>query len=476
MAFKVLFLYNFKSGDEVMEILLVIVIILLIINIYFTLNNSRNRIQKGSTANIGNSILQIQQGVGDIDKSVDKLEKAFRDEISRNREESRKGEKEARIELSIQVQRLSEAILGRMSEIANFQKNQLDTYSNTIEKSLKSFENQFSKSVNEFNNLQKEKFNDLSQKQGELLKSTEDKLEKMRETVDEKLQSTLEKRLGESFKLVSERLEVVHKGLGEMQTLAMGVGDLKKVLSNVKTRGTLGEIQLGRILDQILTKDQYDINVATKKESRDNVEFAIRLPGKDKASDVVYLPVDSKFPLDVYHNLVDAYDTGDQSLIEEGYKKLEAAIKKSAKDIRDKYIDPPYTTDFAIMFLPIEGLYAEVVKRTNLVEILQREYKINITGPTTLAALLNSLQMGFRTLAIEKRSSEVWNVLGAVKTEFGKFEEVLKATQKKLNQASTDLDKLVGTRTKQINKKLMSVESLTNDVSEKYIDVFPIEE
>ncbi|WP_346935195.1 DNA recombination protein RmuC [Clostridium sp.] len=459
-----------------MEILLVIVIILLIINTYFTLNNSRNRIQKGSTANIGNSILQIQQGVGDIDKSVDKLEKAFRDEISRNREESRKGEKEARIELSIQVQRLSEAILGRMSEIANFQKNQLDTYSNTIEKSLKSFENQFSKSVNEFNNLQKEKFNDLSQKQGELLKSTEDKLEKMRETVDEKLQSTLEKRLGESFKLVSERLEVVHKGLGEMQTLAMGVGDLKKVLSNVKTRGTLGEIQLGRILDQILTKDQYDINVATKKGSRDNVEFAIRLPGKDKASDVVYLPVDSKFPLDVYHNLVDAYDTGDQSLIEEGYKKLEAAIKKSAKDIRDKYIDPPYTTDFAIMFLPIEGLYAEVVKRTNLVEILQREYKINITGPTTLAALLNSLQMGFRTLAIEKRSSEVWNVLGAVKTEFGKFEEVLKATQKKLNQASTDLDKLVGTRTKQINKKLMSVESLTNDVSEKYIDVFPIEE
>jgi len=432
--------------------------------------------QKGSAADIENLILHIEQRVGDIDKSVDKLEKAFRDEISRNREESRKGEKEARIELNLQIQRLSDAILGRMSEIANFQKNQLDTYSNTIEKSLKSFENQFSKSVNEFNNLQKEKFNDLSQKQGELLKSTEDKLEKMRETVDEKLQSTLEKRLGESFKLVSERLEVVHKGLGEMQTLAMGVGDLKKVLSNVKTRGTLGEIQLGRILDQILTKEQYDINVVTKKGSRDNVEFAIRLPGKDKTSDVVYLPVDSKFPLDVYHNLVDSYDTGDQSLIEEGYKKLETAIKKSAKDIRDKYIDPPYTTDFAIMFLPIEGLYAEVVKRTNLVEILQREYKINITGPTTLAALLNSLQMGFRTLAIEKRSSEVWNVLGAVKTEFGKFEEVLKATQKKLNQASTDLDKLVGTRTKQINKKLMSVESLTNDVSEKYIDVLSIDE
>jgi DNA recombination protein RmuC len=461
-----------------MEILLVIIIILLIINIYFTLTltSSRNTGKKGSTADIGNSILQIHKKIEDIDKSVYKLEKAFRDEISRNREESRKGEKEGRIELNLQIQRLSEAILVRMSEIANLQKNQLDIYSNTIEKALKSFENQFSKSVNEFNNLQKEKFGELSQKQGELIKSTEDKLEKMRETVDEKLQSTLEKRLGESFKLVSERLEVVHKGLGEMQTLAMGVGDLKKVLSNVKTRGTLGEIQLGRILDQILTKDQYDINVATKKGSRDNVEFAIRLPGKDKSSDVVYLPVDSKFPLDMYHNLVDAYDTGEQSLIEEGYKKLEVAIKKSAKDIRDKYIDPPYTTDFAIMFLPIEGLYAEVVKRTNLVEILQREYKINITGPTTLAALLNSLQMGFRTLAIEKRSSEVWNVLGAVKTEFGKFEEVLKSTQKKLNQASTDLDKLVGTRTKQINKRLMSVESLTDDVSDKYVDVFPIKE
>lgn len=461
-----------------MEILLVIIVILLIVNIYFTLtwNNSRDRIKKGSSGDIENSILQIQQRIGDIDKSVDKLEKAFRDEISRNREETRSGEKEARIELNVQIQRLSESILARMSEIANLQKNQLDVYSNTIEKSLKSFENQFSKSISEFNNLQKDKFGELSQKQGELLKSTEDKLEKMRETVDEKLQSTLEKRLGESFKLVSERLEVVHKGLGEMQNLAMGVGDLKKVLSNVKTRGTLGEIQLGRILDQILTKDQYDINVATKNGSRDNVEFAIKLPGKDRASEVVYLPVDSKFPLDVYHSLVDAYEIGDQSSIEEAYKKLEAAIKKSAKDIRDKYIDPPYTTDFAIMFLPIEGLYAEVVKRTNLVEILQREYKINVTGPTTLAALLNSLQMGFRTLAIEKRSSEVWNVLGAVKTEFGKFEEVLKATQKKLNQASTDLDKLVGTRTKQINKKLMSVERLTEDASDKYIDVFPIEE
>ncbi|MEG1254335.1 DNA recombination protein RmuC [Clostridium sp.] len=461
-----------------MEILLIIAIILLVVNIYFTLTlkNTRVRGDNGNLEQIENKFLHVQQKVEEIDRGIEKLERGFRDEISRNREESRKGEKESRMELNLQIQRLSDAILIRMSEIANLQKNQLDTYSNTMEKSLKSFEYQFSKSVNDFNELQKEKFGELSQKQGELLRSTEDKLEKMRETVDEKLQSTLEKRLGESFKLVSERLEVVHKGLGEMQTLAMGVGDLKKVLSNVKTRGTLGEIQLGRILDQILTKDQYDINVATKKGSRDNVEFAIKLPGRDKDGDVVYLPMDSKFPLDMYHNLVDAYETGDQKLIEDGYKKLESAIKKSAKDIRDKYIDPPNTTDFGIMFLPIEGLYAEVVKRTNLVEILQREYKINVTGPTTLAALLNSLQMGFRTLAIEKRSSEVWNVLGAVKTEFGKFEEVLQATQKKLNQASTDLDKLVGTRTKQINKKLMSVESLTNDITDTYIDIFPIEE
>ncbi|MEG2290064.1 MAG: DNA recombination protein RmuC [Clostridium sp.] len=459
-----------------MEILLVIVIILLVINIYLTFMLKSVRVRgTGSLVEVENKFSLVQQKVEEIDRGIEKLERSFRDEISRNREEARTNEKESRLELNLQVQRLSEAILIRMSEIAKFQKSQLDTYSITMEKSLKSFENQFSKSVNDFNELQREKFNELSNKQSELLKSTEDKLEKMRETVDEKLQSTLEKRLGESFKLVSDRLEVVHKGLGEMQTLAMGVGDLKKVLSNVKTRGTLGEIQLGRILDQILTKDQYDINVATKKGSRDNVEFAIKLPGRDKG-DIVYLPMDSKFPLDMYHNLVDAYEGGDQKLIEESYKKLEYAIKKAAKDIRDKYIDPPNTTDFAIMFLPIEGLYAEVVKRTNLVEILQREYKINVTGPTTLAALLNSLQMGFRTLAIEKRSSEVWNVLGAVKTEFGKFEEVLQATQKKLNQASTDLDKLVGTRTKQINKRLMSVESLTSDSPDAYIEIFPIDE
>lgn len=426
-----------------MNILIIILLILVGINLLLTLMGNSNKDKKGSLKDVEARIKNLDQRISELDRTLEKLERTFRDELSKNREESRRSEKDARIELSY-----------------------------SLERSLKSFEVQFSKSVMDFNNLQKEKFSELSIKQGELIKATEEKLEKMRETVDEKLQTTLEKRLGESFKLVSERLEVVHKGLGEMQNLAMGVGDLKKVLSNVKTRGTLGEIQLGRILDQILTKDQYDINVATKHGSRDNVEFAIRLPGKNTTSEVVYLPVDSKFPLDVYHNLVDAYETGDPKVIEDMLKKLEAAIKKCAKDIRDKYIDPPHTTDFAIMFLPIEGLYAEVVKRTNLVEILQREYRINITGPTTLAALLNSLQMGFKTLAIEKRSSEVWKVLGAVKTEFNKFEDVLKATQKKLNQASSDLDKLVGTRTNQINKKLESVESLQEDSEEK-LELFP---
>lgn len=457
------------------EILLITALVLLVINIFTTLSVKSKR--EGLTSKeIENRFSQVNQRIEGIDKSIDKLERSLRDEMLRSREESRKGELQARVELNQQVQVMKNDVLMRMSEIATFQKNQLNTYSDAMEKSLKSFENQFSKSVSDFNELQREKFSELSAKQGELIKSTEDKLEKMRETVDEKLQSTLEKRLGESFKLVSDRLEVVHKGLGEMQSLAMGVGDLKKVLSNVKTRGILGEIQLGRILDQILTKEQYDINVVTKHGSRDNVEFAIRLPGKDDSNEVVYLPMDSKFPLDVYHNLVDAYETGDSKLIEDAYKKLETSIKKSAKDIRDKYIDPPYTTDFGIMFLPIEGLYAEVVKRTNLVEILQREYRINVTGPTTLAALLNSLQMGFKTLAIEKRSSEVWKVLGAVKTEFGKFEDVLKATQKKLTQASSDLDKLVGTRTKQINKKLMDVESLSSDITETIIDTMQITE
>ena len=245
-----------------------------------------------------------------------------------------------------------------------------------------------------------------------------------------------------------------------MQTLATGVGDLKRVLSNVKTRGILGEIQLGNILEQILSPDQYARNIVTRKDTRENVEFAIKLPGKDDSGQAVYLPIDSKFPLEDYHALLEAYDTGDANQVNSIAKSLESSIKKFAKDIRDKYIEPPYTTDFGIMFLPVEGLFAEVVRRTNLLETLQREYKIVVTGPTTLAAILNSLQMWFRTLAIEKRSSEVWKILGAVKTEFGRFGEVLKKAQEKITKAGEDIDELVGTRTRKIQSKLKEVEEL----------------
>jgi DNA recombination protein RmuC len=300
----------------------------------------------------------------------------------------------------------------------------------------------------------------MSLKQGELMKSTEDKLEKMRETVDEKLHKTLEERLGQSFKLVSDRLEAVQKGLGEMQTLANGVGDLKKVLSNVKTRGVLGEIQLGNILEQIMAPEQYAANVKTKKGSNDHVEFAIKLPGKDDFGQEVYLPIDAKFPQEDYVRLQTAYDTADLTGIESANKALATSIKKFAKDIRDKYIDPPYTTDFGIMFLPIEGLFAEVVRQPELVALLQREYKIIVTGPTTLAAMLNSLQMGFKTLAIQKRSSEVWQILGAVKTEFTKFGGVLEKARKKISEADDELEKLVTTRTNVLMSKLRKVEEL----------------
>lgn len=298
-------------------------------------------------------------------------------------------------------------------------------------------------------------------------------LAQMRETVDQRLQKTLEARISQSFQAVSQRLEQVYKGLGEMQNLASGVGDLKKVLSNVKTRGIMGEIQLGAILEQILAPEQYEENVRTKPSAAERVEFAIRLPGDGDS--VVYLPVDAKFPADAYTHLMDAYDTGEPAQISEAGKLLERAVRKAAKDIHDKYVEPPATTDFAILFLPFEGLYAEVVRR-GLIEILQRDYKINIAGPTTMAALLNSLQMGFRTLAIQKHSGEVWDVLGAVKTEFDKFGGVLAATQNRINQANAELDKLIGTRTRSIQRKLRSVATLEESKSRELLNLTEDEE
>ena len=286
---------------------------------------------------------------------------------------------------------------------------------------------------------------------------SQQQLETIRKTVDEKLQQTLERKLNESFRQVSQQLEQVYKGLGEMQSLASGVGDLKKVLSNVKTRGVLGELQLGAILEQLLTPEQYATNVATKKGSAANVEYAIRLPGSDGAP--VWLPIDAKFPLDAYEQVLKAYDTADAAQVESAVKQLKARVKSFANDVQSKYIDPPNTTDFAILFIPVEGLYAELV-RAGMVEELQRDYKVTLAGPTTMSALLNSLQMGFRTLAIQKRSGEVWKVLGAVKTAFENFATVLESTQNRLNQANAELDKLVGVRTRQIQRTLKNVESL----------------
>lgn len=429
------------------EILLVIVIILLIVNIYISI--------KPQGVDMG----PVQR---DMEQKLISVEKALREEFTVNREESRKNEQSNRTEIGSSIEKLSATILSNMIELSNLQKNQFDTYSRTMERTLDAFNYNLRSSIDDLTKLQNEKF-------VELTKSTEENLEKMRVTVDEKLQSTLERRLSESFKVVSERLEQVHKGLGEMQSLAAGVGDLKKVLSNTKTRGVLGEVQLERILEQFLSPEQYEKNVITKKGSRETVEFAIKLPGKDYDNKTVYMPLDAKFPLEVYNKLLDAYDLQNQAQIDVASKNLERFIKKSAKDIRDKYIDPPNTTDFGLMFLPTEGIYAEVLKNQSLVEFVQREYNINITGPTTLVALLNSLQMGFRSLAIEKHSSEVWKILGAVKTEFSKFETVLNSAQNKLNQASSEIDKLVGTRTRQINRKLKNVDKLSFDDTGFYL-------
>ena len=431
---------NKKEGVyEMVEALLIVIIILLVINIYITI--------KPKSVDMD----PIQRN---MEQKLISVEKALREEFTINREESRKNEQSNRTEIGSSIEKLSSSILSNMIDLSNLQKNQFDTYSRTMERTLDAFNYNLRASIDDLTKLQNEKFTELT-------KATEDNLEKMRVTVDEKLQSTLEKRLGESFKMVSERLEEVHKGLGEMQNLAAGVGDLKKVLSNTKTRGVLGEVQLERILEQFLSPEQYEKNVITKKGSRETVEFAIKLPGKDYDNEMIYLPLDAKFPLEVYNKLLDAYDSQNQAAIDVASKNLEKFIKKSAKDIRDKYIDPPNTTDFGLMFLPTEGIYAEVLKNQSLVELVQRDYKVNITGPTTLVALLNSLQMGFRSLAIEKHSSEVWKILGAVKTEFSKFETVLNSAQNKLNQASSEIDKLVGTRTRQINRKLKSVDKLS---------------
>jgi DNA recombination protein RmuC len=349
--------------------------------------------------------------IDNIEKNQNRTEGKIHDEFARSRHEMNQSFKELREELQRSVTNFADSILKRMTEISTLQNTQFENIRKTVEAKLRLLQ--------EDNNK---------------------RLEEMRLTVDEKLHSTLEKRLGEAFKQVSDRLEKVHQGLGEMQKLATGVGDLKNVLTNIKARGTLGEIQLENQLTQLLSPQQYDKNVKTKEGSHAFVEFAIKLPGKDKTNERVWLPIDSKFPLEQYELLLNAYEAGDKQAIDRVSKRLASDIKNFAKDIRDKYIDPPATTDFALMYLPIEGLYAEVLRFSGLFETLQREYRVIPVGPTTLAAILNSLQMGFRTLAIEKRSSEVWTLLGVVKTQFGKFGDLLDKTRQKLDEAGKSIE------------------------------------
>ena len=378
-------------------------------------------------------------------KQTESLETFIRQEMKENREELARNLRELRTELN---------------QTLNFSTQQMQ---NTLHRNLMTS-----------SEMQREKFEAMNRQQDVLVKSTEKRLDEMRLMVEEKLQKTLNERIGQSFELVRSQLENVQKGLGEMKTLAEDVGGLKKVLGNVKTRGTFGEIQLGALLEQMLSPEQYASNVKTRKNATEFVEFAIKLPGKDDGKEVVYLPIDAKFPKDVYEQYVDAYEAGDVSLMESTSKQLEITLKRMAKDIHDKYIEPPYTTDFAILFLPFESIYAEVIRRTSLVESLQKDYKIIVTGPTTLGAILNSLQMGFRTLAIQKRTSEVWSVLGAVKTEFGKFGGMLEKVQKNLQSAGDQLEEVMGKRTRAIERKLRQVEALPIEESSKMLSLSDI--
>lgn len=386
-------------------------------------------------------------------ESLEKLEEKFKTLTDKN---------------EAQLDKVNTKLDEKLAEVSTQTKNENKLLKESQEKSLREFQDRFDKNVQSFNDLQREKFGLLENQQKELVQKTEKKLEEMRATVDEKLHDTLEKRLGESFKLVSERLEAVHKGLGDMQTLATSVGDLKKVMSNVKSRGVLGEYQLQNLLEDLLTNDQYEKNVKTKPGSGAIVEFAIRMPNGNNIAKTLWLPIDSKFPKEDYEALVDAYDQADPDRVEECRKAFVRSIRKNAADIKEKYIDPPNTTEYGVMFLPYESLYAEVLRTPGLFEQLQRDYKITIAGPTTLSAFLSSLQMGFRTLAIEKRSSEVWDLLGAVKTEFGKFGEVLAKTKKKLEEATNVIDS-ASVRSRAIERKLRDVETLNGEDTVKIL-------
>ena len=390
---------------------------------------------------------QLETRFTALDAALERQERELRGELGRLRGEAQEIARGDRAEQAQALERFGQGLAGQVGQLGTLQAQQFEAFGQHLNRLTQSFDAR----VEQLRLT-------VETRLGAIQTENAAKLEEMRKTVDEKLHATLEQRLGESFKLVSERLEQVHRGLGEMQTLAAGVGDLKKVLTNVKTRGTWGEVQLANLLEQVLTAEQYAENVATRPKSGDRVEFAIRLPGREDGQPV-WLPIDAKFPVEDYQKLVEAQERVDVIAVEAAAKALEMRLKDEAKTIREKYIEPPYTTDFAILYLPTEGLYAEALRRPGLVEALQRDQRVSIAGPTTLAAMLNSLQMGFRTLAIEKRSSEVWAVLGAIKTEFGKFGEALAHTRKKLQEASNSIDK-AEVRTRAVTRKLKDVEAL----------------
>ncbi|MFZ4457184.1 MAG: DNA recombination protein RmuC [Bacteroidales bacterium] len=436
----------------ILEILICVTLLLLIV-LVLQMRNAK----KSEEDTLLKQTERLEKGIADLEN---RLEKRIADFELRQKEEFRNNRDE-----------MATNVAANRTEINSALKTNRDELTAT----LKDSQTNLDKNIESFNNLQREKFSQLDKTQVEMIRKTEEKLEQMRQTVDEKLQKTLNERLGQSFETVAKQLQIVQEGLGEMRNIAQDVGGLKRVLSNVKTRGILGEVQLAMLLEQILAPDQYEANVRTKKGSSDVVEFAVKLPGRDDSDTRVYLPIDAKFPKEIYEQLLDAYENGDVALIETAGKTLESTIKKMAKDISDKYIDPPGTTDFAILFLPFESIFAEVIRRSILLEQLQRDYKVIVTGPTTLAAILNSLQMGFRTLALQKRSSEVWTILGAVKKEFENFGGMLEKAQKNIHLAGDQIGELMGTRSNAIRRKLREVESLPSSESQSILGIAPLD-
>ncbi|MCG8511540.1 MAG: DNA recombination protein RmuC, partial [Rhodospirillales bacterium] len=385
-------------------------------------------------------------------RSIDKSHQAVREEFALNRREAAEAARHQREEAAASLKRFNDSVLTQMNKMAELQDKRFESFGRQIGVLVESND----KKSDALRTAVEKKLESLQQDNSK-------KLDEMRKTVDEKLQGTLEKRLAESFKLVSQRLEMVHKGLGEMKELANGVGDLKRVMTNVKTRGVWGEYQLGNLLEQFLTPDQYEQNVETRPNSNARVEYAIKMPGGEDG-ETLFMPIDAKFPQEDYQRLVDAAQSADPDAVEQASKQLDNAIRKSAKDICEKYIGPPHTTNFAIMYLPTEGLYAEIARRPGMIEQLQRDHRVTLAGPTNLVAMLNALQMGFRTLAIEKRSGEVWKLLGQVRDEFGKFSETIAKVKKKLEEASNTVAK-VETRTRMMGRKLKGVDTLPVDAT-----------